>query len=203
MAKEEWKTINGAHVRIRDGQSVDDAFDESVKSIPKQAYKSSTIPGEGERAPWAEKEPASGATSGAIDPESERGQEHAERFYEEMRHRKDDIHSISKNTGFTEGEIEKVKNYVFVDEHNLAEGKGRFYPNCDMAISWQKMINGNFTEADILMIKHELMEISLVEQGYSQSEAHDLTNKTYNYSEAINKSRKELKNGKIEKYNTQ
>lgn len=59
MAKEQWKTINGAHVRIRDGQSVDDAFDDSVKNSPKQACKSSTIPGEGEPSPWAEDDASS------------------------------------------------------------------------------------------------------------------------------------------------
>ena len=163
------------------------------------AKSGSILPGKGEE---PEIEQTSGATSGAVDPDSERGQEHAERFYEEMRHRKDDISSIAKNTGFSKNDIEKIKNYIFFDEHDLSTGRGRFYPNCDMAHSWQRLIDGKGTDADVLMLKHELMECSLVKQGYSQSEAHNLTNKKYNYTEALSKIRKERNNGKIKKHKT-
>ena len=44
---------------------------------------------------------------------------------------------------------------------------------------WQKNIKSH----DIILIKHELNEISLVSQGYAQSDAHDITNKLYNYAE--------------------
>lgn len=37
---------------------------------------------------------------------------------------------------------------------------------------------------DIVLIKHELMEMELVGKGYSQEDAHDMTNKLYNYAEA-------------------
>ena len=142
---------------------------------------------------------ASGAVSGAVDPDSERGNAHAKRFYEEMRHRKDDIASISKNTGISAKTIEKIKNYVFIDKHDLEQGYSRFDPNCDMAISWQRLIAGKQIAPDIIMLKHEIMEMELVSKGMPQQEAHDLTNKTYNYTTAIIEWRKA--NGKNKKHN--
>ncbi len=135
----------------------------------------------------------SGAVSGAVDPNSKRGKEHAKRFYEEIRHRKDDVPAISKNTGLSIETVEKIKHYIFIDKHNLEEGYQRFYPDCDMAISWQRLVTGNHIPPDVIMLQHEIMEISLVEKGMSQQEAHRITNQKYNYSQAIDEWRK--KNG--------
>ena len=136
----------------------------------------------------------SGAVSGAIDPDSERGNAHAERFYEEIRHRKDDVPAISKNTGISEKDIQKIKNYIFFEEHDLLDGRKRFAPSCEMALSWQRLISGKYEDVDVLMLNHELYELNLVKYGYSQDEAHILTSKKYNYAEQI-KSRKGKKNG--------
>ena len=46
------------------------------------------------------------------------------------------------------------------------------------------------------MIKHELMEKELMDQGMSQDEAHIVTSKRYNYGKEANEFY-----GKIEKYN--
>jgi hypothetical protein len=135
-----------------------------------------------------------GAISGAIDPDSERGSKHAERFYEEMRHRKDDVTAIAKNTGISENDIQKIKNYIFFDEHDLLDGRKRFDPNCDMALSWQRLISGEYEDVDILMLNHELCELKLVEYGYSQDEAHIMTSREYNYAKQITL-RKVKKNG--------
>lgn len=48
---------------------------------------------------------------------------------------------------------------------------------------------------DITMIKHELMERDLMEQGMSQEEAHKITSKKYNYDKEASEFY-----GKIEKY---
>lgn len=61
MAQGEWKTINGAHVFIEDGQSVEDAFDkrgtsaksgfgDSVKNSVKQGFDGTLHPGKSEKA---------------------------------------------------------------------------------------------------------------------------------------------------------
>lgn len=128
----------------------------------------------------------SGAITGAVDPESERGLEHAERYYNEIRHRKDDVVSISRNTGIPEDVILKVKNYLFYDKQVLSDGTvRRFDADCYIAHSWQRLTEGKAIEADLLLLRHEIMELSLVNQGYSQSEAHDITNRSYNYTKAI------------------
>ena len=127
----------------------------------------------------------SGAVSGAIDPDSERGIQHAERFYEEMRHRKDDVPTIAKNTGIPEKEIEKIKKYIFFDEHDLLDGYMRFYPNADMADSWQRLVDNRFRDVDITMIRHEMLEMQYVESGFTQAAAHDKANEIYNYGTEI------------------
>jgi hypothetical protein len=99
------KDRNGALHSEKNGQFVSNGEGESsgfdVEKLSKEPKgRSGTIlPGRGEEPELQ----TSGATSGAIDPDSERGQEHAERFYEEMRHRKDDISSIAtkRNTIIT------------------------------------------------------------------------------------------------------
>ena len=49
------------------------------------------------------------------------------------------------------------------------------------------MIDGkNIQEHDMTLLKHEEMERNLMQQGYSQEEAHNITSETYNYArEAI------------------
>jgi len=145
----------------------------------------------------------SGAISGAIDPDSERGNKHAERFYEEMRHRKDDVPAIAKNTGISEKDIQMIKNYIFFEEHALLEGTMRFYPNADMADSWQRLIDNRnrIRDVDITMIKHEMLEMQYVESGLSQSAAHDKANEIYNYGAEIEMIKRSNRlNGLYKKY---
>lgn len=56
-----------------------------------------------------------------------------------------------------------------------------------MAESWQRLISNRFRDVDILMLRHELLEMKYIEQGLSQSQAHDKTNETYNYGTEIEK----------------
>jgi hypothetical protein len=124
---------------------------------------------------------------GALDPNSDRAEQHAERYYDSVRKMSADVQSISKNTGFTVEEIESIKNHVFLKEHNLGEdGIRRFHPSYDMAQSWQRLIDGkNIKPHDIVLLKHELLEIDFMKQGYSQDNAHNMTNLTFNYKKAL------------------
>ena len=126
-----------------------------------------------------------GAISGALDSESREAEEHAKRYYEFVRKRKDDVEKIAKNTGFSIQQIQEIKNYLFINVHDFEMGKGRFYPDYDISQSWQRLIAGNFEVADIVLLEHEQMEIKFVEEGYSQTEAHNLTDKVHNYKNAI------------------
>jgi len=113
----------------------------------------------------------------------ERQEKHAELFYEEIRKRTGDVKTIAKNTGFFVRDIKKIKKHIFFDEHDLGEDiPTRFDPSYDMAISWQRLIDGkNIQEMDIILLKHELYELNLMSQGIDYDTAHHLTNQKYNY----------------------
>ena len=126
----------------------------------------------------------SGCISGAIsDPYSKKALNHAAKYYEEIRHRNDDIDKISKLTGYTRDQVLFVKNYLFVDEHLLSTGKHRFDPSFQIAESWQRLADMQELVQfhDTLLIPHELLEIDLIKAGMTQTEAHIRTCETYNY----------------------
>lgn len=54
------------------------------------------------------------------------------------------------------------------------------------AISWQRLIDGEFEERDIILLRHEHLESSL-EKRYNlrHSDAHELANKKYNWQSII------------------
>lgn len=126
----------------------------------------------------------SGGISGAIsDPYSKDALDHAELYYEEIRHRTDDIEKIAKLTGHTPEQILKVKNFLFLDTHILSSGIKRFDPSFEIAESWQRLSDmQRFVQPhDFTLIEHELMEMDLINKGLSQEEAHKETCKKYDY----------------------
>ena len=127
----------------------------------------------------------SGAISGAIiDAESVEAKKHAKMYYEYIRNIKNDVDRIANNTNFTKDQILMVKNYVFYSEHELENGYERFAPDFYMAQSWRRLAfePENIKPHDIMLIRHELYEMSLVTQGYPYRQAHDMSNKEgYNY----------------------
>lgn len=129
-----------------------------------------------------------GFTSGALNADSKEALQHAVQYYESVRKMKTDINNISKNTGWNEDSIEKIKNHIFYENHKLSGGYGRFDPDYNMAISWQRLIDGKtIKEMDIVLLKHEYLELTLVKKGYSQDEAHIISSKKHNYTTAVEK----------------
>ena len=126
----------------------------------------------------------SGAVSGGLKHDSKRAFEHAKRYYESVRHMSTDVKRIAENTGFDEKEIAAIKDFVFMQKHDLGnEELEYFYPNYAMAQSWQRLIDGkNIQPHDITLLNHEKMEKQLMMQGYPQDEAHRITEQTYNYA---------------------
>ncbi|MCL2772620.1 MAG: hypothetical protein FWD71_04645 [Oscillospiraceae bacterium] len=63
----------------------------------------------------------------------------------------------------------------------------RFAPDYDMAVSWQRLIDGkDIHEMDLVMLYHELMEYELmIVKGLSYDKAHELTQVKYNYSKYV------------------
>lgn len=121
--------------------------------------------------------------AGALNPESGRAESHAELYYEEIRHMTTDVAKIAKVTGHSEAEIQAIKEFLFLDEHDLFGGRQRFYPDFSIAESWQRLINGTPELHDLTLLLHEIMERELMLQGYTQAEAHEMTSKVYNYKE--------------------
>ena len=139
----------------------------------------------------------SGAESGALDSNSKEAKEHAKRYYAYLRTTNSDIDAIVKNTGISKSDIVKIKNYLFIDKHNLSSGYKTFYPDYDIAVSWQRLIEGkHIKHMDYVLLNHELEEMRYVNMGYSQQEAHNLANKRYNYQELVEKERKNGNNKK-------
>ena len=122
------------------------------------------------------------AISGALNPYSKEADDHAKRYYESVRHMKTDTQKISAATGISQDKIDKIKDQVFVKEHELLDGKHRFAPSYDMAQSWQRLINGSFEDKDIVLLKHEYAELRYMEKGFTQNEAHIKASKKYNYA---------------------
>ena len=92
----------------------------------------------------------------------DRRETEAKDYYDLIRNRSDDIKIISKNTGFSEKVVSKIKNHIFYnDKHILFDGIRRLDPDYDMSVAWQRLINGNFEDRDILLLKHEYLESGL------------------------------------------
>ena len=132
---------------------------------------------------------ASGTVNGALNSESDKAIEHAERYYESVRKMKTDTSKIAENTGIKPEHIERVKNHLFIKSHDLGvNGYRRFYADYDIAQSWQRLIEGKKIQTqDIILLKHEYCESRYMDKGYSQKEAHDKANKKYDYSKAVRK----------------
>ncbi len=129
----------------------------------------------------------SGGITGALDPDSKRANDHAERYYESIRKRKNDAKKISNNTGLPEEEIEKVRRYLFVEKHDLGRGVlQRFDHDYRIAESWRRLVEGSDIQPhDLTLLKHEIEERKLVKAGMSQDAAHKEVSKMYNYSKEV------------------
>lgn len=131
---------------------------------------------------------------GAItDPLSERARKHAEVYYEEIRHMKTDVQKIAKNTGFSEQDINRVKNYLFMESHQLAEGYKRFDSNFDIASSWQRLMQNKIEPHDLTLLRHELMEMELINNGLDQETAHNYAQNQYYYAKEANEYNDKIK----------
>lgn len=132
-----------------------------------------------------EEEYICGGISGAItDPFSNEARKHAKIAYGAIRKSNTDIDNIANNTKYNRDQISLIKHYLFLNEHDLENGRRRFDEDFYIAQSWHRLAfePDNIQEHDLILLEHELNEMSLITQGYSQREAHDMTNeKGLNY----------------------
>lgn len=137
----------------------------------------------------------SGGVSGALDPNEKEADEHAKRYYGLVRKMTTDVTKIANNTGMSEREIEQIKQFLFIEEHDLGEGiLERFAPDYKIAESWQRLMNGETKPHDLTLLKHEKLEKELIQQGKTQREAHIEASKKYNYTKEAQVFYAEIKN---------
>lgn len=125
-----------------------------------------------------------GGIYGALDPTSERAEAHANRYYGLVRSMTNDFNRIAHNTGFRPEDIQRVKDHIFKDAHNLGDGKiDRFDPSYKMGQSWQRLMQGKDIQPhDITLLNHEFLESIYMKDGLSYNEAHIKAEKIYNYN---------------------
>ena len=125
--------------------------------------------------------------SGALNPNSREAQKHADVYYESVRKMTTDIDNISKNTGYTNEYISKVKEHLFMQKHDLGgENLEYFYADYEIGQSWQRLIDGkNIQTHDYILLQHEYAEQNYMSKGYSQQQAHDMANKEFNYKKSL------------------
>ena len=68
------------------------------------------------------------------------------------------VNKISKNTGLSKRFVAEVYDHVFVDKHRLEKKKKKVYPNYYMAVSFQRLLQGDYNDADIILLHHEHIE---------------------------------------------
>lgn len=141
----------------------------------------------------------SGAVSGARNPYGDKADEHAKRYYGLVRSMSTDVAKISETTGMSKDDIQAVKNFIFMEKHDLGEnGVQYFEPDFMMAESWRRLIAGNPEEHDMMMLRHELLEMKFINNGMSQDDAHKKASKKYNYNEEAKKYYAKIKKYKKE-----
>lgn len=127
-----------------------------------------------------------GAFAGALNPNSREAVEHAIRYYGLVRSMKTDCARIAKNTGFRVEDIQRIKNHVFYQKHELEDGLSTFDPDYEMGQSWQRLIEGsNIEKRDIVLLNHEFLESIYMEDGYKYDEAHEKAQNVYSYAAAL------------------
>ena len=180
--------------RLRDADAKLDQFEQDTRRRRRREREYAPV-----NAKWPEERQNgqstnSGAVSGAKKTPGWQDR-HAERYYEEVRHRKPgvDASKIAKHTEFTEEQAEDIRQHMFIREQPLENGTriARFAPDFDQAQAWQRLTEGRGTDTDILMLKHEYLELTeMREHGYNYDEAHAIANEKYNWWEAVFNERK-------------
>ena len=124
----------------------------------------------------------SNKVSGARNPYGKAAIKHAEQYYEFIRSIDTDCAQIAANTGMDQKTIESIKQYLFMDSHDLGGEIRRFDSDYMIAQSWQRLIDGkNILPHDMTLLRHEEFESALVRSGQSQLDAHIAASKKFNY----------------------
>ena len=130
-----------------------------------------------------------GALNNKNDPDYKRRNKHADLYYETRRHSKKEpwIKKVALNSGMSEKAISKIFDHVFINKHDIYGELKNFDSSYDMAESFRRLYEGkNIQTHDLILLKHERLEAELMNRyGCTQSKAHILASRKYNYVEAL------------------
>lgn len=140
---------------------------------------------------------STGALNNKNDPLGRKRARHAEQYYQELRNRKPGyvINRLVQNTGISQKAAKNIYEHVFINEHIFRDGsKKRFDSDYDMAESFRRILEGkNIKPHDIIMIKHENLELNLMRKyNMVYEDAHELTETKYNYAKSLVKFLEEM-----------
>lgn len=94
-----------------------------------------------------------------------------------------DIEPIANRYQLTVDQVQRAKNYAFGEGVSLYQ----FSPDLQMAEAWNRMMLGEGTDIDEVLLRHEVLESELViNQGINQLDAHQLAQAQYPWSILIN-----------------
>ncbi len=102
--------------------------------------------------------------------------EYAEAAYIAIRNSSDDVAAIARNTGWQQYRIQRVKNHLFNNRHQLDDAFRQFDADPDIADAWARLQRDNFVPEDIRLLEHEYFESrfeSIFQTNYR--DAHDAT----------------------------
>lgn len=119
---------------------------------------------------------------------AERFESQAKKFYEaRIKSGDEDIKRIAMHTGFSYEDIQAIKNHVMVEEHLFADGTVRkFDANIDQALAWQRLMEGEGKDSDILLLNHELRELRYMQEtGCDYETAHNYSCQKYDWQSVI------------------
>lgn len=130
----------------------------------------------------ANKKYSGGSYGGIMNKSYEEQKAYAKRAYVEIRNRnpQNDIDKVSKSSKLSKSDVEKIRNHVFFETHLLNGKFQRFDEDPQIANAWEALEQGRAKEIDILLLKHELEELTIMKKyGYTYEKAHLLANKKY------------------------
>ncbi|WP_246605528.1 hypothetical protein [Sphaerospermopsis torques-reginae] len=96
-------------------------------------------------------------TGGKLDEYINRWEIYAPQSYEKIR-KSDDVLTIAKNTGFSKKKIQRIKEHIFFQKHQLDDSMRTFDTDPDIADAWFRLQKGDYKNEDIKLLEHEYFE---------------------------------------------
>lgn len=126
-------------------------------------------------------------SGGKIDYEQiQKRENQAKKLYDASRSRYDNIEKISKNTGWKSEVIKEIKIHTFIAEHDIYGATKRFDQDYQIAKAWEHLISVDSLERDILLLKHEYLELTYMRRyGWDYETAHKRASENHDWNAAL------------------